>query len=169
MLSLTKSVMTRSLTPAEGVTVALDLVEKLPPWMGWDLLKSLLYVCTPRVYIAPLYRCMKDRPEVYAAFAEFMVADYSLDLQPSYANEKINPNTEVLEAILDCLSDPREAVSNVARSALRALARTNSNTPANIDDAAGWRAWLTDFAQRVARAREAVRKAREQEAKSTTS
>ncbi len=54
MLSLTKSVMTRSLTPAEGVTVALDLVEKLPPWMGWDLLKSLLYVCTPRVYIAPL-------------------------------------------------------------------------------------------------------------------
>ncbi len=94
---------------------------------------------------------MKDRPEVYAAFAEFMVADYSLDLQPSYANEKINANTEALEAIPDCLSDPREAVSNVARSAVRALARTNSNTPANIDDAAGWRAWLTDFAQRVAR------------------
>lgn len=73
-----------------------NVVEKLPPWMGWDLLKSLLDVCTPRVYIAPLYRCMKDRPEVYAAFAEFTVAGYSL---PSYANEKINANTEALEAI----------------------------------------------------------------------
>jgi hypothetical protein len=168
MLSLTKSVMTHSISPAEGVIAAFDLVEKLPPRIGWDLLKQLLYVCTPRVYIVPLYRNMKSQPEIYAAFAKFMVSDYSLDSQPSYSNEETSPSPEALEAILDCLSDPHEAVSDVARSALRALARSNMHTPANIDDAAAWRAWLAEFTERVERTRELVRKAREEKPKSIT-
>jgi hypothetical protein len=158
--SLIQSVLSGTITRQEGCVVALDLVAALPPGMGWDLLKVLLGRCEPRTFIAPLYQLVKMKPEVYVEFAMYLVGDYSLDLVSNYSGG--GQNVEGLNVLLDCLVDPRENVSNVAKEIFKKL-RKNPNgsggdIPTDLFDVDGWRKWQQDSSRCVEELREKMRK-----------
>jgi hypothetical protein len=160
IMGLTKSVAEGTLAGQEAVIVALDMVEKLPQGMGWNLLQALLFICRPRIYITPLYRRLKAKPDAYAEFAKYLVRDYTLDLVSNYADEKSCQNVAGLNALLDCLADSRESVSNVAKAVFEEL-KAGSNrdqTPANISDIKGWRKWQQECSRDVEKLREEIRR-----------
>lgn len=158
--SMVKSVHEGEISRRDAVIFVLDVVEKLPKKMGWGPLQTLLnVVCRPREYIAPLYRAVKMKPDVYADFAQYVIGDYYMDLCPNYGDDKSCRNIDGMNALLDCLVDPRADVSSVAANVFKELQRSKvsgNKGPEDIYDIEGWRKWHEEVSRKVEDLREEV-------------
>ena len=155
-------------SPEAGTAMALDMVARLPQGMGWNLYPALLFVCKPRVYLGPLYRNVQKNPEQFAKFAvhlnEMSSANYEMELPASYVDEESTLNKEGLEALLACLQDSREAVSNAAKVVFERIKSRefHKSAPDNVEDADGWRKWAEDRTRAVLQLRAEVQANRAQ-------
>lgn len=148
-----------------GVEIALSVVEQLPKGLGWNVIQALMLICTPRVYLAPLYQRVQKNPECFAEFAEYLAGmtkgtDYEMALLSNYVDENSCLNIEALDALIACLTDSRPTVSKSAKAVFRRIKKEGVRweaAPQNIEDSEAWLKWAKETDRSISQSLEQVR------------